>query len=71
MPLSPKTTQIQSITSQVKEGLEKRCFWHLTQHGHWFPMIKYQLLKIYSQSAAGPQSFPNFLTQLLSKKTLP
>jgi hypothetical protein len=56
MPLSLKTTQIQSVISQVKEELEKHCFRHLTQHGQGFLIIKYQFLKIYSFSTAGPQS---------------
>jgi hypothetical protein len=56
MPLSPKTMQIQSVISRVKEELERHCFWHLTQHGLGFLMIKYQLLKMYSLSAAGPQN---------------
>ncbi len=48
--------------SRVKEELERHCFRHLTQLGQGFLMIKYQLLKMYSLSAAGPQSFLNFLT---------
>ncbi len=40
----------------------KALFWHLMQHGQGFLMIKYQLLKMYSFSAAGPQSFLNFFT---------
>jgi hypothetical protein len=56
MPLSPKTTQIQSVISRVKEELESHCFRRLTQHGQGFLKIKYQLLKIYSFSTAGPQS---------------
>jgi hypothetical protein len=62
MLLSPKTTQIPSIISRVKEELESHGFRHLTQHGQGFFMIKYQLLKMFSFSAAGPQSFLNFLT---------
>ncbi len=56
MPLSPKTTQIQSVISQVREELGRYCFRHLTQHGQGYLVIKYQLLKIYSFSTAGPQS---------------
>jgi hypothetical protein len=57
MPLLPKTTQIQSVISQVKEELERHAlFWHLTQHGQGFLIIKYQPLNMYSFSAAGPQS---------------
>jgi hypothetical protein len=48
MPLSPKTTQIQIIISQVKEEQEKRCFRHLMRPVHGFFMIKYKLFKIYS-----------------------
>jgi hypothetical protein len=57
-----ETMQIQSVISQVKEELERHCFRHLTQHGQGFLMIKYQLLKIYSFSTAGPQSLLKFLT---------
>jgi hypothetical protein len=39
MPLSPKTTPIQSVISRVKEELERHCFRHLTQHGQGFLMI--------------------------------
>jgi hypothetical protein len=56
MPLSPKTTQIQSVISRVKEELESHCFRLLTQHGQGFLVIKYQLLKIKSFFTAGPQS---------------
>jgi hypothetical protein len=62
MPLSLKTMQIQSVISRVKEELERHCFRNLTQHGQGFLMIKYQLLKMYSFSAADLQSFLNFLT---------
>jgi hypothetical protein len=62
MPLLPKTTQIQGVISRVKEELERHCFRHLTQHGQGLLMIKNQLLKVYSFSAAGPQSFQNFCT---------
>jgi hypothetical protein len=68
MPLLPKTTQIQSVISRVKEELERRCFRHLTLHGQGFLMIKYQLLKIYSFSTAGPQSLLKFLLNFETKK---
>jgi hypothetical protein len=41
MPLSLKTTQIQSVISQVKEELERHCFWHLTQHGQGFLIMAF------------------------------
>ncbi len=66
MPLSPKTMQIQSVISRVKEELERQ-FSAFDAAWAGFLVIKYQLLKIYSFSYSRSTKFPKIF-DLISKQ---
>jgi hypothetical protein len=66
--LSPKSKKLQLTISRVLDELERRSFWHFTQHGQGFFEVKNQLFTTFSFSAAGPQSCNIFVVRFSVKK---